>query len=143
MALLAPTVIMLIFPTSFACLLIADSVLLNDRVVARLTRSSLLASCTMYSYPCCLFCFFPVPKFIDPVFTKTSPKHSFSLNRKRAFWLVFVKTGSIISGTGLHSMALVSAVAAVPTAVEFSSAIFFGLSSQKDSKKIMKTISAL
>ncbi len=42
----------------------------------------------------------PVPEFIDPVFTKTSPKRSFSLNRKRAFWLVFVKTGSIISGTG-------------------------------------------
>ncbi len=40
-----------------------------------------------------------VPEFIDPVFTKTSPKRSFSLNRKRAFWLVFVKTGSIISGT--------------------------------------------
>ncbi len=42
----------------------------------------------------------PVPEFIDPVFTKTSPKLSFSLNRKRAFWLVFAKTGSIISGTG-------------------------------------------
>jgi hypothetical protein len=41
-----------------------------------------------------------VPEFIDPVFTKTSPKRSFSLNRKRAFWLVFAKTGSIISGTG-------------------------------------------
>jgi hypothetical protein len=26
-----------------------------------------------------------VPEFIDPVFTKTSPKRSFSLNRKRAF----------------------------------------------------------
>jgi hypothetical protein len=42
----------------------------------------------------------PVPEFIDPVFTKTSPKRSFSLNRKRAFWLVFAKTGSIISGSG-------------------------------------------
>ncbi len=42
-----------------------------------------------------------VPEFIDPVFTKTSPKRSFSLNRKRAFWLVFAKTGSIISGTVL------------------------------------------
>ncbi len=41
-----------------------------------------------------------VPEFIDPVFTKTSPKRSFSLNRKQAFWLVFAKTGSIISGTG-------------------------------------------
>ncbi len=45
----------------------------------------------------------PVPEFIDPVFTKTSPKRSFSLNRKRAFWLVFAKTGSIISGTGMSS----------------------------------------
>jgi hypothetical protein len=42
-----------------------------------------------------------VPEFIDPVFTKTSPKRSFSLNRKRAFWHVFAKTGSIISVTGL------------------------------------------
>ncbi len=42
-----------------------------------------------------------VPEFIDPVFTKTSPKRSFSLNRKRAFWLVFAKTGSIISGTAV------------------------------------------
>ncbi len=42
----------------------------------------------------------PVPEFKDPVFTKTSPKRSFSLNRKRAYWLVFAKTGSIISGTG-------------------------------------------
>ncbi len=41
----------------------------------------------------------PLPEFIDPVFTKTSPKRSSSLNRKRAFWLVFAKTGSIISGT--------------------------------------------
>ncbi len=41
----------------------------------------------------------PVPEFIVPVFTKTSPKRSISLNRKRAFWLVFAKTGSIISGT--------------------------------------------
>jgi hypothetical protein len=41
-----------------------------------------------------------LPEFIDPVVTKTSPKRSFSLNRKRAFWLVFAKTGSIISGTG-------------------------------------------
>ncbi len=44
-----------------------------------------------------------MPEFIDPVFTKTSPKRSFSLNKKRAFWLVFAKTGSIISGTGIDS----------------------------------------
>ncbi len=51
------------------------------------------------------FCTSSVPEFIDPVFKKTSPKRSFSLNRKRAFWLVFVKTGSIISGTdGFHNI---------------------------------------
>jgi hypothetical protein len=47
-----------------------------------------------------------VPEFIDPVFTKTSPKRSFSLNRKRAFWLVFMKTGSIISGTDFENLVL-------------------------------------
>ncbi len=34
----------------------------------------------------------PVPEFIEPVFTKTSSK-------RRAFWLVSAKTGSIILGT--------------------------------------------
>ncbi len=48
-----------------------------------------------------------MPEFIDPVFTKTSPKRSFSLNRKRAFWLVFAKTGSIISGTGVKFRLLI------------------------------------
>jgi hypothetical protein len=48
-----------------------------------------------------------VPEFIDPVFTKTSSKRSFSLNRKRAFWLVFAKTGSIISGTAVRWTALI------------------------------------
>ncbi len=51
---------------------------------------------------------FAVPEFIDPVFTKTSPKRSFSLNRKRAFWLVFAKPGSIISGTGSGGFGSVS-----------------------------------
>ncbi len=40
-----------------------------------------------------------MPEFIDPVFTKTSPKRWFSII-KRAFWAFFAKTGSIISGTG-------------------------------------------
>ncbi len=31
----------------------------------------------------------PVPEFIDLVFAKTSPKRSFSLNIKRAFWAGF------------------------------------------------------
>jgi hypothetical protein len=40
-----------------------------------------------------------VPEFIDPVFTKTSPKRSFSVIQNERFGLVFAKTGSIISGT--------------------------------------------
>jgi hypothetical protein len=42
-----------------------------------------------------------VPEFIDPVFTKTSPKRSFSISENERFGLVFVKIGSIISGTGV------------------------------------------
>jgi len=43
-----------------------------------------------------------VPEFIDPVFTKTSPKRSFSVieNENERFGLVFAKTWSINSGTG-------------------------------------------
>jgi hypothetical protein len=52
----------------------------------------------------CERCFFlsHVPEFIDPVFVKTSPKRSFSIIQKERFGLVFVKTGSIISGNGLY-----------------------------------------
>jgi hypothetical protein len=42
-----------------------------------------------------------VPEFIDPVFTKTSPKRSFSVIQNERFGLVFAKTVSIISGTDL------------------------------------------
>jgi hypothetical protein len=54
---------------------------------------------------CVYFCTFlylfcsSVPEFIDPVFVKTSPKRSFSVIQNERFGLVFVKTGSIISGT--------------------------------------------
>ncbi len=41
-----------------------------------------------------------VPKFIDPVFAKTSPKCAFSMTENERVGLVFVKTGSINSGTG-------------------------------------------
>jgi hypothetical protein len=41
----------------------------------------------------------PVPEFVDPVFTKTSPKRSFSVIENEHFELVFAKTGSINSGT--------------------------------------------
>jgi hypothetical protein len=50
-----------------------------------------------------------VPEFIDPVFTKTRPKRSFSVIQNERFGLVFAKTGSIISGTvvlKLHGLAI-------------------------------------
>jgi hypothetical protein len=40
-----------------------------------------------------------VPEVIDPVFAKTSPKRSFCMTENERFGLVFVKTGSINSGT--------------------------------------------
>jgi hypothetical protein len=40
-----------------------------------------------------------VPEFIDPVFVKTSPKHSFSVIENERIGLAFTKTGSIISDT--------------------------------------------
>jgi hypothetical protein len=39
-----------------------------------------------------------VPEFIDPVFTKASPKCSFSVIENERFGLVFAKTGLINSG---------------------------------------------
>ncbi len=42
----------------------------------------------------------PVPEIIDLVFAKTSPKRSFCMTENERFGLVFVKTGSISSGTG-------------------------------------------
>ncbi len=41
-----------------------------------------------------------VPEIIDPVFTKTSQKRSFSVIGNERFGFVFAKTGSINSGTG-------------------------------------------
>jgi hypothetical protein len=43
----------------------------------------------------------PSPEIIDPVFAKTSPKRSFCMTENERFGLVFVKTGSINSGTVL------------------------------------------
>ncbi len=43
----------------------------------------------------------PVPEIIDPVFAKTSQNARFLLSENERFGLVFVKTGSINSGTGL------------------------------------------
>jgi hypothetical protein len=42
----------------------------------------------------------PVPEIIDPVFAKTSQYARFLLSENERFGLVFVKTGSINSGTG-------------------------------------------
>jgi hypothetical protein len=41
-----------------------------------------------------------LPEFIDPFFTKTSPKRSFSMSENENFGLVFAKTRSINLGTG-------------------------------------------
>ncbi len=46
---------------------------------------------------------YPVPEIIDPVFTKTSQNARFLLSENERFGLVFVKTGSINSGTDLTS----------------------------------------
>ncbi len=43
-----------------------------------------------------------VPEIIDPVFTKTSQNARFLLSENERFGLVFVKTGSINSGTAVH-----------------------------------------
>jgi hypothetical protein len=52
----------------------------------------------------------PVPEIIDPVFTKTSQNARFLLSENERFGLVFVKTGSINSGTGIlppsHTMCM-------------------------------------
>ncbi len=42
-----------------------------------------------------------MPEIIDLVFAKISPKCSFCMTENERFGLVFAKTGSINSGTGL------------------------------------------
>ncbi len=42
-----------------------------------------------------------MPEFIDPFFAKTSPKRLFSISENERFGLVFAKTGSVNSGTGV------------------------------------------
>ena len=43
-----------------------------------------------------------MPELIDPVFAKTSPKRSFCMSENERFGLVFVKTGSVNSDTGVN-----------------------------------------
>ncbi len=50
-----------------------------------------------------------VPEIIDPVFAKTSQNARFLLSENERFGLVFVKTGSINSGTDLIQNKLKSA----------------------------------
>ncbi len=45
----------------------------------------------------------PVPEIIDPVFAKTSQNARFLLSENERLGLVFMKTGSINSGTGIDS----------------------------------------
>jgi hypothetical protein len=52
--------------------------------------------------------FGPVPEIIDPVFAKTSQNARFLLSENERFGLVFVKTGSINSGTGVQGSNLPS-----------------------------------
>jgi hypothetical protein len=47
-----------------------------------------------------------VPEIKDPVFAKTSQNARFLLSENERFGLVFVKTGSINSGTGLPMLLL-------------------------------------
>ncbi len=47
--------------------------------------------------------FLTVPEIIDPVFAKTSQNARFLYSENERFGLVFVKTGSINSGTGLRA----------------------------------------
>jgi hypothetical protein len=48
--------------------------------------------------------FSPVPEIIDPVFAKTGQNARFLLSENERFELVFVKTGSINSGTELFKV---------------------------------------
>jgi hypothetical protein len=45
-----------------------------------------------------------MPEIIDPVFAKTSQNARFLLSENERFVLVFVKTGSINSGTGISDL---------------------------------------
>ncbi len=44
-----------------------------------------------------------MPKFIDAIFAKTSPKRAFSMTKNERFSLVFMKTRSINSGKGIDT----------------------------------------
>ncbi len=53
-----------------------------------------------------------MPEILDPVFAKTSQNARFLLSENERFGLVFVKTGSINSGTAVDAMCHCPAAAA-------------------------------
>ncbi len=55
-----------------------------------------------------------MPEIKDPVFTKTSPKCSFSMSENERFGLVFAKIGYINSGKGDFKCREVKAVLVTP-----------------------------
>ncbi len=57
-------------------------------------------SCSSLHFYRCYSC--SLPEIVDLVFAKTSPLRSFCLTENKRFGLVFVKTGSINSGTSVH-----------------------------------------
>ncbi len=61
---------------------------------------------------------YPVPEIVDPVFAKTSQNARFLLSENERFGLVFVKTGSINSGTELKRSHICSAhITHTPTSI--------------------------
>ncbi len=55
--------------------------------------------CMLFRIHCYVAAPLPMPEIIDPVFAKTSQNARFLLSENERFGLVFVKTGSINSGT--------------------------------------------
>ncbi len=55
-----------------------------------------------------------MPEIIDPVFAKTSQNARFLLSENERFGLVFVKTGSINSGTELEFLNFRGAQESIP-----------------------------
>jgi hypothetical protein len=62
------------------------------------TGNVLFRTGTVYEFKQCSLCR-TVPEIIDPVFVKTSQNARILLSENERFGLVFVKTGSLNSGT--------------------------------------------
>jgi hypothetical protein len=65
-------------------------------------NGNVLTESALLKIDICARIYRPVPEIIDPVFAKTSQNERFLLSENERFELVFVKTGSINSGTGIH-----------------------------------------